>query len=37
MGLANSVAQRLVGIDKSSEDPNGGIIIRTASGGNIAS
>ncbi|GMN51481.1 hypothetical protein TIFTF001_020637 [Ficus carica] len=32
MGLANTVALSVAGISDSSEDPNGGIIVRTASG-----
>lgn len=35
MGLANKVALSVAGISDSSEDPNGGIIVRTASGGNV--
>lgn len=35
MGLANSLALKLAGISNSSEDPDGGTIRRTASGGNI--
>jgi predicted amidohydrolase YtcJ len=35
MSLANSVALKLAGITKSSEDPNGGTIMKTTSGGII--
>lgn len=35
MGFANSVALKLAGITSSSEDPNGGTIVRTTSGGTI--
>lgn len=35
MGLANSVALKLAGITTSSEDPNGGKIVRFTSGGII--
>ena len=33
MGLANSLALKMAGITHSSEDPDGGTIMRTASGG----
>lgn len=35
MGVANSVALQLVGITNLSEDPNGGTIMKTSSGGNF--
>lgn len=35
MGLANSVALKAASITSLSEDPEGGAILRTSSGGNV--
>lgn len=34
VGVANSVAMKIAGIDRSTNDPIGGTIMRTAEGGN---
>lgn len=34
MGVANSLAMKIAGIDKNTNDPIGGTIIRTTEGGN---
>jgi len=34
MGIANSLAMKIAGINRSTNDPIGGTIMRTAAGGN---
>lgn len=34
MGVANSLAMKIAGIDKNTNDPIGGTIMRTTQGGN---
>jgi hypothetical protein len=36
MGVANSLAMKIAGIDKNTDDPIGGTIMRTTGGGNTA-
>lgn len=35
MGIANSLAMRMAGIDKNTNNPVGGTIMRTTEGGNL--
>jgi predicted amidohydrolase YtcJ len=35
MGIANSVAMKIAGIDKNTNDPVGGTVVRTSEGGNL--
>jgi predicted amidohydrolase YtcJ len=35
MGVANSLAMKIAGIDKNTNDPVGGTVVRTAERGNL--